>query len=288
VSAPRTPPLLDRLLRAIRPKPDRVFVPPPREVGPGVFAIDRLARIAGALMPTRATAIDLGSGRLALLSPPADLCCELDRIGSVSAIVAPNSFHYLNLEAYARRYPKAQVLVAPGLPIRVPDLPPCVEIGAGPQAAWGGELAHAVIGPHRGISEVVFFHPASATLVLTDLATNLIGFRRLYDRILWRLSGMSTGLGPPRNSRRLFLREPESAREALREILRWPFQRIVVAHGEIVERDARAAFESAFASYLCADQRDLDANPNDNGACGPGRAPGRPAKPPAESAPRDP
>jgi hypothetical protein len=107
-----------------------------------------------------------------------------------------------------------------------------------------------VIGPYRGISEVVFFHPASATLVLTDLATNLVGFRRLYDRIFWRLSGMSTGLGPPRNSRRLFLRDADRARERLRAILRWPFERIVVAHGEIVERDARAQFGSAFAKYL--------------------------------------
>jgi hypothetical protein len=250
VSATETPPFLDRLLWAIRPTPDRGFVPPPRRVGPGVFAIDRLARVAGALLPTRATAIDLGSGRLALLSPPADLCSELDRLGPVSVIVAPNSFHYLHVEAYARRYPKAEILVAPGLPIRVPELPPCAQIGAGPQAAWGGELAHAVIGPHRGISEVVFFHPASATLVLTDLATNLVGFRRLYDRIFWRLSGMASGFGPNRNSRRLFLNEAERARVTLRAILRWPFERIVVAHGEIVERDARAAFESAFASYL--------------------------------------
>ena len=250
MSATEAPPLLDRLLWAIRPRPDRGFVPPPRQIAPGVFAIDRLARIAGALLPTRATAIDLGSGRLALLSPPADLCSELDRIGSVSVIVAPNSFHYLNLEAYARRYPKAQILVAPGLPRRVPDLPPCLEIGAGPQAAWGGELAHALIGPHRGISEVVFFHSASATLVLTDLATNLVGFSRLYDRIFWGLSGMQIGLGPPRNSRRLFLRSADGARETLRTILRWPFERIVVAHGEIVERDARPVFESAFASYL--------------------------------------
>jgi hypothetical protein len=96
----------------------------------------------------------------------------------------------------------------------------------------------------------VFFHPASATLLLTDLATNLAGFPRLYDRIFWRLSGMASGLGPPRNSRRPFLRDADRAREALRAILRWPFERIVVAHGEIVERDARAAFETAFAGYL--------------------------------------
>jgi hypothetical protein len=61
---------------------------------------------------------------------------------------------------------------------------------------------------------------------------------------------MASGLGPPRNSRRLFLRDADRAREALRAILRWPFERIAVAHGEIVERDARAAFETAFAGYL--------------------------------------
>jgi hypothetical protein len=132
----------------------------------------------------------------------------------------------------------------------VPGLPACVEIRAEPPAAWDGALAHAVIGPHRGISEVVFFHPASGTLVLTDLATNLVGFSRRYDQVFWRLSGMATGFGAPRNSRRLFLRDADRVREALRAILRWPFERIVVAHGEIVERGARAAFESVFARYL--------------------------------------
>jgi hypothetical protein len=46
------------------------------------------------------------------------------------------------------------------------------------------------------------------------------------------------------------LRDASRAREALRAVLQWPFERILVAHGTLVERDAADVFRSAFARYL--------------------------------------
>jgi hypothetical protein len=201
-------------------------------------------------LPSRSTAIDVGSGRLLLLSPPADDCPELDRLGSVAAIVAPNSFHHLNLANGVRRHPTAQIFAAPGLARRVPGLPASVELTRELEVPWRERLPYVVLGPHRGISEVLFFHPASRTLILTDLACNLVDLPHAYDRIAWRLSGMPAGFGPNRNARRLLLRDRAGARAALRAASRWPFERILVAHGAIVERDARETFESAFARYL--------------------------------------
>jgi hypothetical protein len=214
--------LLERVLRLFTPKPDLAFTPPPSELGPGIWSIDRRVTFGGGVLPSRSTLIDLGSRRLLLISPPADACPELDRLGAVSVIVAPNSFHYLYAEAYGRRHPEAELFVAPELPLRVPGLPRCVELGRELDVAWRAELSHVVLGPQHGLSEVLFFHAASRTLILTDVASNLVDLPG-YERLLARVSGMPAGFGPSRNARQLLLRDRESA---------------------------RAAFDSAFAGYL--------------------------------------
>lgn len=101
-----SPPLLERFLRFVTPQPDLGFTPPPSEIEPGIWSIDRRARQVA--LPARSTAVDLGAGRLLLISPPADPCPELARLGSVSAIVAPNSFHYLHAAAWLQRHPRLQ------------------------------------------------------------------------------------------------------------------------------------------------------------------------------------
>jgi hypothetical protein len=132
----------------------------------------------------------------------------------------------------------------------VPGLPPAVELTAGVTPPWHARLSFVALGPQRGISEVLFFHPASRTLILTDLASNLVEMASAYERVACRLSGMPLGFGPSRNARRLLLRDEVRAREALRAVVQWPFERIVMAHGAIVEREARQVFASAFGQYL--------------------------------------
>lgn len=242
--------LLDRLLRTVTPKSDPGFTPAPYEIGPGIWGVDRKARFVGVTLPSRSTAIAVGAGRLLLISPPADACPEIDRLGAVSAIVAPSSFHYLSAESWLHRSPAAELFVAPELACRVPGLPPAVELTAEVTPPWHAHLSFVVLGPHRGISEVLFFHPASRTLILTDLASNLVAMPRAYERVACRLSGMPFGFGPSRNARRLLLRDEPRVRQTLRTVVQWPFERIVMAHGAIVERKADEVFGSAFARYL--------------------------------------
>lgn len=201
-------------------------------------------------MPSRSTLIDVGSGDLVLISPPADLCEGIDRLGAIRALIAPNSFHHLYAERHVRRHPDAALFVAPGLVRRVPGLPRCAELTDDLDVAWRASLSYAVLGPQRGLSEVLFFHPRSRTLVLTDVACNLVALRGAYERFLALAAGMPRGFGPSRNARQLLLREPARAGAALRAAARWPFERIVVAHGEVIERDAQRAFSAAFARYL--------------------------------------
>jgi hypothetical protein len=242
--------LLQRLLRLVVPKPDPAFTPPPREIGAGIWTLERRVFLAGATLPSRATIVDVGAGSLLVVSPPADVPDDVAALGTVAAIVAPNSFHYLHAGAWLRRHPTAALFAAPALPRRVPALPSGVELTLDAAPPWRDALPYVVLGPDRGIAEVIFFHRASRTLILTDAASNLVGVDRLADRVAFRLSGMPRRFGPTRNSRRLLLRDRPRVRETLRQVMRWPFERIVVAHGAVVDRNAHDVFVSAFAKYV--------------------------------------
>ena len=241
--------VLDRVLQTVAPRTDPHFQPAPVALGPGIHAIDRRLRMTGAILPTRSLLVEVAPGQLVAISPPADPCPEIATLGKVVAVVAPNSFHYVYAQGFAAQH-DAPLLVAPGLPERVPALASAAVLGDGMPPPWPGALDFVMIGPRRRISELIFFHHASQTLILTDLAFNLARFDRAYDRVLWRTFGAPNGFGPSRNAKRLLLADPSLVRPALRAALDWPFERIAVSHGDVVERDAKAIFRDAFAEYL--------------------------------------
>lgn len=248
--------LIDRLMKLASPRPVMGYAPPPREIAPGIWALDRQLRMPGGpLLPLRTTVIRLRDGSLVVISPPPPVGAgdaAVADLGRVRHVVAPNSFHYVYAAAMLARHAGTRLLVAPGLPARVPTLPPAQELGPQPPPEWAGEIEIAILGPVRGLSEAVFFHVASGIVVLADLAFNMTRFARAFDRMAWRWSGVPDGFGPSRTARLLLLRDRAEAGRCLRQIAQWPIRRIVVSHGDAVEDDAKARFERAFAEYLAA------------------------------------
>jgi hypothetical protein len=241
------------LVRHVWPAPVADYAPLPRIVADGIWVVDRRLRMGGVTMPTRMTVVRLRTGGLLLHSPvrlDAPTREGIASLGRVDALVAPNSFHYLFLGEHAAAHPTATVHLAPGLRERRPELSAGTVLGDEPPAAWAADVEQLVFGPIRGLSEVVFFHRATATLILTDLAFGLAGPRSLLERTAWRIMGVGRSFGPSRTGRLIFLRDAKWSAPLLSRILAWPFERIVVAHGAIVERDARETFRRGFAPYL--------------------------------------
>jgi hypothetical protein len=249
----RSRPLIDRILALVHPTVVPDFTPPPEPIADDVWGVERKLRMfSGLAMPTKMTIVRLPGGGLFLHSPvPLDpgLARALDALGPVQAALAPNSFHYLFLSDYARAYPGVRLFLAPGLRERVPSVVAGTVVAAA-ATVWHESLAHLVFGPVRGWSEVVLFHRPSRTLVLTDLAFNLKRFASFFERIAWRLTGVPASFGPSRTARLTFFRDAGLAGPHLRRMLEWNFERIVVAHGDVVADDACGAFRRAFAAYL--------------------------------------
>jgi hypothetical protein len=98
------------------------------------------------------------------------------------------------------------------------------------------------------VNEVVWFHRASGTLIMTDVLQCWCGDLDWKTSAYARLTGVRGHLDVPRTVR-LVTRDKAAAAQSARRILAWPFTRVVTAHNSIVEQDAHAAVARAFRRF---------------------------------------
>ncbi|HTO69156.1 MAG TPA: DUF4336 domain-containing protein [Myxococcota bacterium] len=196
------------------------------------------------------TVIRLRDGGLVLHSPVRldhELRAELDRLGEVRALISPNLHHHLFAADYPAGYPDARLFAAPGLPLKRPDLKFAEELDDAAPLLWRAELEQHLFRGVPFLSELVFFHPATRTLVCTDLVMNVAkGDVHGWTRLFFLAVGAEGRFGPHRGVRWLFIRDRAAARGSVERMLQWDFDRVVMAHGHVLERGGRDALRSAF------------------------------------------
>jgi hypothetical protein len=198
---------------------------------------------------TRMTVIRLPDGGLFLHSPvrlddPTKQA--LDAIGPVRCVVAPSKVHYFFVPPYRDAYPGARTFGAPGLAEKRAELRFDATLGDEPAPEWSGTIDQHVFRGAPLLNEVVFFHRATRTLLLTDLAFNMTTPPRGRARVFTFLIGATGRFGPHRLVRTL-IRDRRAARESLQKILAWDFDRVTVTHGEVVETGGKQRLADAFA-----------------------------------------
>jgi hypothetical protein len=206
---------------------------------------------------TRMTVVRLSDGGLFLHSPirlDSGLRSELDRIGEVRAIVAPNKFHHLFAGDCRAAYANAKLYAARGLPEKRKDLKFDGLLADEPRIEWRGDIEQRRIRGMPMLNEVAFFHPSSRTLILTDLVFNVPEGRPWGIPVLSLVLGVGGRFGPSRLGRWL-IRDQKAARESLGHLMRWDFDRVIMAHGDIVETGGQRKVRDAFGFILGAASR---------------------------------
>jgi len=227
---------------------------PLRQLAPNIWIAERRQSFYGLEVGTRMTVIRLADGRLLLHSPVAltpELRRELDAIGRVCFAVAPNRVHHLHAGEVAKVYPGAQLWLAPGLERKRPDLVFVAVLGDEAPAPWKGEVDQVFFRGRPYENEVTFFHRASRTLILCDLAFNFGPRAAAATRLLMRLLRSYGRFGPSKLDP-LLIRDRRAARESLERILAWDFDRVVVAHGDVLESGGHEALRQGYAWLLAA------------------------------------
>ena len=212
-----------------------------RQLHSDLWVTDSSLRFLGLEVGARMTVVRLPGAKLLLHSPIAatpDLVREVKALGTIAYIVAPNRVHHLFVSEWQEAFPDALLYVAPGLEDKRPDLEITGILGEEAEADWEESLDQTFLEGFPFANEIVFFHKPSTTLIAADLAFNIGSGSPPFTRLVFRLSG-SLGKLSPTLVERILVRDRAAFRRSLERILEWPFERIVVAHGEISEEGGR-------------------------------------------------
>jgi hypothetical protein len=225
-----------------------------RQLAQDVWVVERAQRFFGLEVGTRMTVIRLADGSLLLHSPvalDAELRRELDAIGRVCFAVAPNRVHHLYAGKVADAYPEARLWVGPGLELKRPDLVFDGVLGDEAPAEWKDQVDQVFFRGRPYENEIAFFHRVSRTLILCDLAFNFGPRAAAPTRLLMRLLRSYGRFGPSKLDP-LLIRDRRAARQSLERILGWDFDRVVVAHGDVLESGGREALRQGYSWLLAA------------------------------------
>src|SRR5262252_4040700 len=165
---------------------------------------------------------------------------HLQSMGPMRHLVSPNQFHYAHIGEWSRVVPEAITWASAGARQRARarriDVQFKMDLGSAPAPEWRDEIDQTTI-PGGIFGEIVFFHKASKTLILTDTIINLE-----LDKIgqPWRLATRITGMYYPRGQIFFGMRLPlllqrRKAKAAFAKIHSWQPERVLLSHGRCFE-----------------------------------------------------
>lgn len=220
-----------------------------RKLDENLWVIDHAFSMPGGVqIGTRTTLIRLSDGSIfAHAVGPADDGdhVEISKLGDVTHIVAPNLFHNVSVEDWKSRYEGARVYAPATFETKVPSLEFEVLTDEAP-AAWSSEIQQVKVDGAPQLGETVFFHPATRTLLITDLCFNMQHSDSFVTRLVMRIMGGYGHFGPSRLAKS-FMKDKPAIRRGIDRILEWDFDRVTVTHGSVLESGGHAMLEQAYA-----------------------------------------
>jgi hypothetical protein len=222
------------------------------EFGPSLYLADGpIVSFYGFPYPTRMAVVQLADGSLWIWSPIAlteDLVSDVESMGPVRYIVAPNKIHHLFLQDWADHWPEARLYAPPGLARRKPDISFDAELGDESDPAWATDIGQVIFHGSFAMEEVVFIHWPSRTAIICDLVqrhleSNMGGWKGM----LMRLDSLVGRKGStPREWRASFIQR-NLARTARETVIGWNAERLLIAHGECSQTGATKIIKAALS-----------------------------------------
>ncbi len=212
-----------------------------------VWVEARKGKFFGVETGTRMTVARMSDGGLLVHSPvglDAETRAAVDALGPVRAVVAPSIFHHLHVGAWMSSYPTAVFGACPGLEWKRTDLSFTCVLADQPNPVWAKDIQQVYFSARRE-NEVVFFHTRSRTMICSDALLNLAEHASASTRFVARLMrNTAPGFGW---MERFMIRDRALARRQVDRILAWNIDKIVLAHGTLVDGDGTEVVRRAYA-----------------------------------------
>ncbi|MEI6729158.1 MAG: DUF4336 domain-containing protein [bacterium] len=221
-----------------------------------VFIVDgQTVDFYGLPFTTRMTVVKLTGGDLFIHSPiplKQDLKEELDKLGRVKYLIAPNKIHYWYLDRFQKAYPEAITFAAKGVKDRAKQYGKNFMVDYVIEDAknefWSNEIDHVIMHGNRFMEEVEFYHKPSKTLILTDIYENFEPHKiGLPFRILaWLGGALSPKGGTTRDQQLLYSGHKKELQKSIEKLKSWDTQKIILAHGKCITENAKLDLERVF------------------------------------------
>jgi hypothetical protein len=212
-----------------------------------LFTRDAPLSFMGFKLGTRMTVIRLRDKTLLVHSPVAlddATKKEIDALGEVAHVVAPSLFHHLHAGPAIAAYPKATLWAPRALRDKRKDLRIDRDLEDATAGTWREDLVPVAI-EGTMLGETVFVHPSSRSVVSADLTENFTSSDHLPTRLYLKAGGV---YGKPGWNRllRFVYRDKRAARRSVDRLLEHDFDRLFLAHGDVIETGAKRALEDTF------------------------------------------
>lgn len=230
-----------------------------RQIDRNLWVVEQPQKFLGLEVGTRMTAIGQPDNSLVLISPikiDSELDRQLKALGTVKYLVAPNLFHYLYLTHCQQIYPQAETIAPPGLASKQPNLK-IDKILTQDRIEFDSELEYVLFTGFKVfvppkiavVNEVVFYHPSSKTLIITDSAFNFDRSFPVVTQLAAQVIGSYKVLKPSWLEK-IAIQDKQLLRKSIDRILTWDFQRIIMAHGRIVDSHAKQQLSAGYRWLL--------------------------------------
>lgn len=207
--------------------------------------------IPGAVLPARMFVVRLADG-LWIHSPiriDDALAAEIDALGPVRHLIAPNCFHHLHMGPASERWPQARVHAPPGLRAKRADLRIDADLRDG-EHPWGDAFEQVEVAGAPDLDEFVFLHRRSKTLIVCDLVFNIHESGSFMTRLILRMVGVWQRLAQSRLWRQT-TKDRGAAGRSCERVLELEFGRVLVSHGRTAEGpDVREKLREGLAWML--------------------------------------
>lgn len=201
---------------------------------------------------TRMTIVKLFDGSLWINSPVPvsfDMLKQITTLGSVKYLLSATPRHVWRLDGWHTLFPEAQLWATQKSPFTLMKghFSFTGILGEEPYKDWANDFDQLVFKGSPLIKEVFFYHKASNTVIMDDLIQihSIIKGKAFLNSFI-KLEGVASPYGGVSLDLRLSFTNRNKARQSLKKLLSWDFDKLILAHGVCIERDAKSFVEKAF------------------------------------------
>ena len=211
-----------------------------------------IVRDMGIFFTTRMTIIKLSDGSIWIESPiPVSFATlnEISQLGQVRYLLAATPRHVWRLAAWHTLFPGAQCWASrpTAFTLKKGALPMAGYLSDHPVDAWSADFDQLEFKGNPFLSEVLFFHRNSHTVILGDLIQrNRVLEGRTLTNLMFKLEGAQYPGGGVGLDMKMTFVNRNLARRSLEKLLSWDFDKLIIAHGDCIQSDAKQYVKRVF------------------------------------------